>query len=443
MVGQTPRCIEACLLSARTRCNCEAKWPSTRRERVLQKAYSGAGRGPGRCRHWISPIFAPSQARYKTVVTPTLDDIILPVTPSTLFTALQMTLTYLGLMFLGARHLPALERKGYALIGGQPPLDYNLTGLTLFVWTHIVVGVLVLGFGWSLTPLITHFWSLFIVVNAVAVIWSVALFFWGRRRADVIRAPAEAGRMPRVLADMWFGNELNPRWMGVDLKMFMYQPSLIGVGLMVAAFAFAQRDVFGTVTPQMLCFVAFWWLYLWTHYVKEEFMLSTWDVIAENFGFMLVWGDLVYVPFLYSLPGWFILIDTDPFVPTSWVALSGTFLFFLFVFRQSNWQKERYKRNPTALIWGRPAEALEGRLLISGWWGIARKFNYTAEIGVYICFSLCAGFVSVVPYIVPLSLIILLTQRAHRDDRRCRNKYGELWATYCRRVPYRMLPFVY
>jgi len=35
-------------------------------------------------------------------------------------------------------------------------------------------------------------------------------------------------------------------------------------------------------------------------------MLSTWDIIAENFGLMLVWGDLVYLPFLYCISGWYI-----------------------------------------------------------------------------------------------------------------------------------------
>jgi len=56
----------------------------------------------------------------------------------------------------------------------------------------------------------------------------------------------------------------------------------------------------------MACFVTFWRVYLFTHYIKEEFMLSTWDITDEHFGFMLVWGDMIYVPFLYSIVGWFI-----------------------------------------------------------------------------------------------------------------------------------------
>ena len=47
-------------------------------------------------------------------------------------------------------------------------------------------------------------------------------------------------------------------------------------------------------------------------------------------------------------------------------------------------QLARFKQDPAARIWGRPAATLEGRLLISGFWGIGRHLNYTGEILVYL-----------------------------------------------------------
>jgi delta14-sterol reductase len=249
--------------------------------------------------------------------------------------------------------------------------------------------------------------------------------------------------LPAFVKDLWFGNELNPTWFGVDIKMFMYHPSLIGVGLLVVAYAFAQYETYGVLTPQTICFVAFWWGYLFTHYVKEEFMLSTWDVTDENFGFMLVWGDLVYVPFLYSLPGWWLIDAIDPWPTSAWVALSAFYLFALWVFRDANWQKERYKRDPSQPIWGKAPETLGGRLLVSGWWGIGRKINYTGEICVYFAFAMTTGFETIWPYLLPMSLVVLLTQRASRDDKKCRAKYGTLWEQYCSRARFRVIPFVY
>jgi delta14-sterol reductase len=366
----------------------------------------------------------------------------LPVTAATLSTAAQMVLGFIAALFLGALLLPGLERDGYPQPDGRRKA-YKLTGMTLFFMTHIAVGVALFGFGVSLTPIVTHFWSLFAVANAVAVLWTLILVASGRRRGAP-KVPHPAGlRLPEGLKDVWFGSEQNPTWLGVDLKMFMYQPSLIGVYLIVLAFAQAQYERHGVLTPQMICFVAFWFAYLFTHYVKEEFMLSTWDIISENFGFMLVWGDLVYVPFLYSLPAWWLVDRTTRFSTAAWGGLALFFLAALCIFREANWQKERFKRDSDTRIWGKPAETVGGRLLVSGWWGVARKINYGGELAVYLAFALTTGFTSFFPYLLPLSLTLLLTQRAARDDKKCRAKYGALWREYCARVRYRILPFVY
>lgn len=371
-----------------------------------------------------------------------IDALVLPVTADALIAASQMVVGFILLMFLGALLLPGVDRLGYALPNGMRK-NYKLTGMTLFFYTHVVVGIGTAAFGLSLAPMITHFWSLLIVMNIVAFSWSFALFLWGKRKGAESLSHGEGLRLPVWLKDIWFGNELNPTWIGVDLKMFMYQPSLIGVGLFVAAFGYLQFEQLARLTPQMICFLAFWWIYLWTHYVKEEFMLSTWDVISENFGFMLVWGDLVYVPFFYCLPGWWIVGQAEPMTTPQWIGLVAFFSLSLSVFRQANWQKERYKRNKDVRIWGGPAKTVGGRLLVSGWWGIGRKINYTGEIGVYSAFALCAGLAHWAPYVLPLSLIILLTQRAARDDKKCRAKYGEVWQEYCQRVRFRIFPFLY
>jgi delta14-sterol reductase len=359
----------------------------------------------------------------------TLAESILPVTAGTLLTASEMVIGFVAALFVGARFLPGLERSGYPEDDGTTR-EYKLTGMTLFFVTHIVAGALVFGLGVSLTPVVRHFWSLFIVANVLAIAISVALY---------ARGPHERA----APTDFWLGVEKNPAWLGVDIKMFMYQPSLIGVNLLVAAFANAQYDLYGKLTPQMICMLGFWWAYLFTHYVKEEFMLSTWDIISEHFGFMLVWGDLVYVPFLYCLPCWWLVDEKVPFRPWQWALLSLLCFGCLWVFREANWQKERFKRTPSAPIWGKKPELVAGKLLASGWWGIGRKLNYSGEIGVYFCFALTTGLEHPWPYLLPLSLSILLGQRAYRDDRKCSAKYGAAWSSYCSRARFRMVPFLY
>jgi len=372
-----------------------------------------------------------------------MQSLLLPITLQSLSIATWMVLGFIGALFVGSIVLPGLDRRGYALPNGDKK-TYKLTGMTLFFLTHIAVGIATFGFGISLTPILQHFWSLFIVANVVAVIWSLAIYEYGKRRGPVLKSPVGHDlRWPGWVKDLWFGNELNPTWLGVDLKMFMYVPSLIGVYLIVLAFPYAQYDRHGFITPQMWCFVGFWFAYLFTLYAKEENLLSMWDVMSENFGFMLVWGDLVYLPFLYALPGFWIVDETTPFTALQCMALMVFYLFGLILHREPNWQKHRFKSDPQVRIWGKPARTIGGKLLISGWWGIGRKLNYTGEIIIYLAFALCAGISHWQPFLLPLSLFLLLTQRAARDDKKCREKYGSIWTEYCRVAKFRMFPFIY
>jgi Delta14-sterol reductase len=121
------------------------------------------------------------------------------------------------------------------------------------------------------------------------------LYLHGRRGRSSSTADGQGPLA--VLRDIWLGVELNPTWLGVDLKVFAYQPSLIGLGLLNAAFAYQQYATYGRLSTAMLLYQAFWALYLLSHYWYEDCVLTMWDVIAERFGFMLMWGDLVLVPF--------------------------------------------------------------------------------------------------------------------------------------------------
>lgn len=360
-----------------------------------------------------------------------------PVTLESLGTA---ALVYGGFFFgllLLAMVLPGKVYPGFVQPSGDRK-SYRMNGLSLWVATHILVIGGAIVFGLSLRTLVDHFWSYFAAANAWAFAWSVLLYVRGRAKGCAPRSGALG-----LLADLWYGIELNPTWRGVDLKVWAYQPSLIGLSILNVAFAFAQWEIHGTLTPQMLAYQGFWWLYMTTHFWYEPGVLSMWDVIAEKFGFMLVWGDLVLVTFFYCIGGWWLVNDTTPMPVLPLVGLVGLHGLGLWIFRGANAQKDRFKRDRDATIWGRPPETIGGRLLVSGWWGIGRKINYTGEIMVYFSFALCTGLQSIVPYLLPLWLCVLLPHRAWRDEKRCRDKYGELWQAYTRRARFRMIPFLY
>lgn len=61
-----------------------------------------------------------------------------------------------------------------------------------------------------------------------------------------------------------------------------------------------------------------------------------------------------------------------------------------------------------------------------------------------LCFSVFSvGFSHLLPYFYVIYFTVLLIHREDRDERQCRAKYGLAWDTYCRRVPYRIFPYIY
>ena len=55
-------------------------------------------------------------------------------------------------------------------------------------------------------------------------------------------------------------------------------------------------------------------------------------------------------------------------------------------------------------------------LITSGWWGLARKINYTGDWLFGLSWSLFTGFGSILTYFYPIYFAILLIHRAWRDD---------------------------
>jgi delta14-sterol reductase len=260
------------------------------------------------------------------------------------------------------------------------------------------------------------------------------------------RAPGLAARHGAswglALHDFWFGAELDPSAFGVDLKMFVHHVLRIGLWLVVASFAYAQYEAHGRLSDRMCVFQLFWWAYLATDAYYEDVMLSSFEILAERFGFLMVWSHLV-LGMLYSIGGWYLIDLQQPMSVATVVGISVLYGLGAVISRGANLQKHRFKEDPNAIIWGKRAQALGGQLLISGWWSIGRKINYAGELAVYLAISLTTGLHSVVPYLLPMGLFVVLAQRAARDERRCRDKYGELWSAYCARVPFRMVPFMY
>ncbi|OIV90365.1 hypothetical protein TanjilG_19774 [Lupinus angustifolius] len=245
-----------------------------------------------------------------------------------------------------------------------------------------------------------------------------------------------------LIDDWWFGIQLNPHFTGIDLKFFFVRAGMMG-WLLINLSVIAKSIDAGTLDSSMILYQLFCALYILDYFVHEEYMTSTWDIIAERLGFMLVFGDLVWIPFTFSIQGWWLLKNKVELTTAAIVANCFVFLIGYKVFRGANKQKHDFKKNPKALIWGKPPKVIGGKLLASGYWGVARHCNYLGDLMLALSFSLPCGISSPVPYFYPIYLLILLIWRERRDEARCAEKYKEIWAQYSKLVPWRILPYVY
>lgn len=279
--------------------------------------------------------------------------------------------------------------------------------------------------------------GLFVVGTVFAAVQTGLHYYFGLKRDD-------AKFHGSLIKDLWFGIDLNPRLLGVDLKVFAYRPGMLGFWMFNLSNLYRHYQIYGTVHDAMLLFQLFTTWYTLDYFWFEKCILSIFDIIEERWGFMLIWGDYVWIPFVFSINSFLAVHDTRVIPTWMMMLMAGLFITGMIVFRQANYQKYSIKQDRTALIEGRPAEFLEGRLLVSGWWGRVRKANYLGDLLIAFSFAApVATWSTPAAFIYPAYLTILLLQRCLRDEARCGAKYGDLWTRYCQRVPYRIIPYVF
>ena len=244
----------------------------------------------------------------------------------------------------------------------------------------------------------------------------------------------------------------NPQWLGgrLDAKMFLYLVGAVMLELNLLSFAahhllaLPRGSVAGR-DPLRALFTFFLVEYL----IFERVHLYTYDFFAERVGFKLGWGCLVFYPFFYcgrALVGG----ATSP-TPHAVVALAravrGALLRRLDALARRQpaevpVQDATRRRSAFGMLAPRAdLRRRQARSCAAASGALSRHINYLGEILMAIGLTLpSAARTTSWPWLYPLYYVVLLVPRQADDDRRCAEKYGALWAEYCRRVPYRDHP---
>lgn len=350
---------------------------------------------------------------------------------------------YLGfLVWIGVMShiLPGTWVKGQLVqdVPGGRRVDYKLNGFVMALITYAFwFGGSYLGL-FKTTIIYDNFGPLCSFVLLFCVFASLFLV----ARAVVLGKGKLSGN---YLADFWLGIELNPRMFGLELKFVALRPAMIGWTLICFSFAAKQYELLGYITTRMWLYQIFAFTYSIDYLFFEEAMLSTFDIISEKWAFMLLWGDLWWMNFAFSVQPHYLLMNEKPYPPLSAAILLVFFIVAYVLFRVANLQKNNFKKDPTAPIFatGKKPETIRGRILVSGLWGVMRKPNYIGDWMIALSLSLTCGYDHIFAYLYPIYLISLDIHRWTRDEAKCSEKYGKDWELYRNRVKWVFCPYIY
>ncbi len=324
-------------------------------------------------------------------------------------------------------------------------LKYRLNGLPSFIISLAALALLAFTGTARFDIIFDNFGSLISVMVLFAFAFSAFLYWYGRFTKQVDRPSGSA------IHDFFMGVSLNPRipsLHGFDLKFFCEaRPGLIGWLAVSLSFMGVQYLKHGTVTAAMVLVVTFQFLYIADYFWNEPAILTTTDIVHDKFGFMLVFGDLVWVPMTYSLQAFYLVEHVHSLPVWGIVSIALLNVAGYYLFRAVNLQKHKFRTVPDYRIWGKEPEFIQtgqgNRLLVSGFWGLSRHFNYIGDITMALAWCLPCLFYSPLPYFYVIYFTALLVHRQRRDDKKCAGKYGDDWVKYQERVPWRIVPGIY
>jgi 7-dehydrocholesterol reductase len=329
-------------------------------------------------------------------------------------------------------------------------LYYNINGLQAWLITHITFVMLCYYSILSVTWIADNWMALFLVANITGLLLSIMSYLKAHYAPTHPRDNKYSGSF---VYDFIMGVEFNPRIGNLDFKLFFNgRPGIIAWTLINISFAAAQAKRYGYVSDSMVLVNILQAIYVLDFFFNENWYLRTIDIAHDHFGWVLAWGDCVWLPFTYTIQAQYLSYHPVTLGNSKFFSILLLGLLGYVIFRVANSQKDCFRRS-TPQEQARQQHVLcsyttesgchESKLLVEGLWGVARHMNYTGDIILSTAYCLACGSDSIIPYFYCIYMIILLVIRCYRDEARCAKKYGLSWHKYCETVPYRLIPYLY
>ncbi|MGE4574599.1 MULTISPECIES: 7-dehydrocholesterol reductase [Parachlamydia] len=339
---------------------------------------------------------------------------------------------------------PITPKGNVPIYKANGPFAYFLT-LTLFL-------VCSYGLEWfSPTILYDNLGPLLGALNIFSLFFCLFLYIKGY----VAPSSSDAGASGNPIFDYYWGTELFPRLLGWDVKMFTNcRFGMMSWPLLLISFAAKQQELYG-LSDSMVVAVLLQLIYITKFFFWETGYLRSLDIMHDRAGYYICWGCLVWVPGVYTSPTLYLVNHPNHLgLPLAALIFALGAVSIMINYLADRQRQKVRESDGNCTVWGKKpfltvanyttgdGKQKKNILLASGWWGISRHFHYVPEILGAFFWSVPALFANFLPYFYVVFLTILLIERAFRDDRRCALKYGEDWETYCKHVPYKIIPYM-
>ncbi|KAG7666414.1 ERG24 [[Candida] subhashii] len=254
------------------------------------------------------------------------------------------------------------------------------------------------------------------------------------------------GNTGNPIYDWFIGRELNPRIGNWDIKLFCeLRPGML-LWLLINLSCIHQQyhTNNGQVTDSLILVNVLQAFYIFDGVLNEDGLLTMIDVTTDGFGFMLSFGDLAWVPWAYSLQARYLTIPGNEIILGKFnlCLILAIKIIGFYIFRSANKQKSDFRQGKLNHLKSIPTKT-GSKLLIDGWWGLSQHINYLGDWLIGWSWCLPTGFQTPLTYFYVVYFGSLLLHRQIRDDAKCAGKYGKDWEEYKKRVPYKIIPYVY
>ncbi|XP_073980629.1 uncharacterized protein isoform X2 [Rhodnius prolixus] len=259
-----------------------------------------------------------------------------------------------------------------------------------------------------------------------------------------------------ILYLFYIGRQIHPKVLGVDVKqLIICRVAMIIWQVQVFAFFFAALDKRSFDVPTLVtCLLQT--VYLYKGFIYETAYYHSLDFTFDRAGYYLIWGSLVWLPCQYSYTSYF-LVNHPPVISNKNAILILIFgIISIIATLMVDFEKANFRCiKGNTLIWNKKPTYIVAKytdntgkektslLLTSGGWGLARHLNYSLELLSNLSWALPAHGLGITGYIFIMFLTVLLLHRIFRDESKCKAKYGKYWEEYCKKVPYRLVPYVF